>query len=306
MLDLWRSRISLRLGYDWGVLRLPLGLLVVCLAVLCGAPSLGGAAPARKSVCVTAPTDRFEYDGRSYGRVALALPHEGPLATVSIVREVWPCNDTVFPSPTPPPPPVPVLTAVSYTLERLVGIDPQRAIGMAHPGFVWVADSCTASSAMDVGVACLGLDEGSAYRAAQASMSLPYMVANSNGPYPLNGPFPLIFRSSTTCMIQPPPTGPGPQVVPGAVCVHEDGIIRRYPRAPARLGEKLRFVFPIATDSVVVSFGRQAPAILRREGGHFTWPVPASGNYTLTIVARGATPAVQTETTYVLALRVRR
>ena len=267
--------------------RLGIFLLAGCVAALAAANSTVRATP---SACTASALSPIEYNGRTYRPVPLTLPRQALLATVRVWVQDQPCNDTGFtPSPLPPLPPP---RAVKIPLERLVGIAPQVAVGAAdNDSLIWVRSSCRHRAAMDVAAGCLQLDDAAAYAAARGSGAMPSVTTP-------RGSFPMVVRSRTTC---PSAT----LAEPAPICRTEAGVVKRAPRVPVRLGDRLLFAPDDTLSSISISYGRQAPVEYTQESWR-GWKVNASGRYTLRIVVRGENPAYRHVTTYMLPLRVAR
>jgi hypothetical protein len=240
--------------------------------------------------CPATAISQIKYDGKTYRRVALTLPQQAPLATVQVWVQDQPCYDTPFSAPTPPPP-LPPPRAVNFPLARLVGITPQVAVGAAdNSGSLWVRSSCRNRAAMDVAVACLGLDNARAYEAAKASGGTPFVTTS-------RGNFPLVVRTRTTC--------PVASASPEPICRTEAGVVKRTPSVSVRRGDKLHFEPEDTLSFITISYGRKPPDEYMSETWR-GWKVTASGRYTLRIVVRGENPAYRHTTTYMLPLHVAR
>ena len=282
--------------YD-DLVRLLVALLVVVAATFGGAGSLRGAG-ASPAICVI-QIAQLEYQGVKYRQVPLVLSRQEPLGTVTVWQLVPECRDTVIPNAPQPPPAPPSLRRFDIPIERLAGIPPNVAVGATHHSYIWVPESCPAAAPMDVAVSCLGLTDAAAYRAAKEAAVSPLMFSSI-------GAFPLIFRSARCVAVAPSASNPpaGSQALPALPCSSPEGAIKRYPRAPVRLGETIRFDLG-AVDSVTISYGRHRPVeVGPLQNSDVAWRVPASGRYTLSIVVRSSNPQYRLETTYTLALRV--
>ena len=157
---------------------------------------------------------------------------------------------------------------------------------------------------MDVAASCLGLTDAAAYRAAREAPVPALMLTSS-------GYFPLIFRSARCVAVAPSAADPpsGSQSLPARPCSSPEGVIKRYPRVPVRLGETIRFVNlgGGAVDSVTVSYGTHRPVeVGPLQSSEGAWRVTASGRYILSVVVRSSNPLYRLESKYELGLRVTR